>query len=368
MRGDDDRQATLFSYLSPEQRVPADHPLRPIRQMMDGLLSDLSPHFDRLYSATGRPSIAPERLLRALLLEVLYTVRSERLLMEQLDYNLLFRWLVGLNADEPVWHPTVYSHNRDRLMEGRIAEVLFERVLALADKRHLVSKEHFTIDGTLVEAWAGMKSFKKKEAEASATEPKKDAAPPEDPGNPTVDFRGEKRSNQTHESRTDKDARLYRKSAGQSSQLCYLGQVLMENRNGLVIDTRLTHATGTAEVEAALAMASKIPGEQRVTMGADKAYDTKDCVAGLREREVTPQVAQNTSNRSSGIDGRTTRHAGYAVSQKKRKRVEEIFGWMKTVGVMRKTRHKGVERVGWMFRFTAAAYNLIRMRNLAEAV
>jgi transposase len=368
MRGEDNKQTTLFSYISPEQRVPADHPLRPIRAMMDELLEELSPHFDRIYSSTGRPSIAPERLLRALLLQVLYTIRSERQLMEQLDYNLLFRWFVGLNADEAVWHPTVYSHNRDRLMEGRIAEALFERVLALADKRHLVSKEHFTVDGTLVEAWAGMKSFKKKEAEAEATESKKESAPPDDPCNPSVDFRGEKRSNKTHESMTDRDARLYRKSNGTSSQLCYMGHVLMENRNGLVVDTRITHASGTAEVEAALSMASKIPGEQRVTLGADKAYDTADCVRGLREREVTPHVAQNTTNRSSAIDARTTRHAGYGVSQKKRKRVEEIFGWMKTVGVMRKTRHKGVERVGWMFRFTAAAYNLVRMRNLAEAV
>lgn len=368
MRGEDTKQTTLFSYISPEQRVPATHPLRPIRAMMDEVLTELSPHFTRIYSSTGRPSIAPERLLRALLLQVLYTIRSERQLMEQLDYNLLFRWFVGLNADEPVWHPTVYSHNRDRLLQGRIVEALFERVLALADDRHLVSKEHFTVDGTLVQAWASMKSFTKKETPGEATEAEKDSAPPDDPGNPSVDFRGEKRSNQTHASKTDPDARLYRKSAGQSSQLCYMGHVLMENRTGLVVDTRITHATGTAEVEAALSMASKIPGQQRVTLGADKGYDTKECVRGLREREVTPHVAQNTTKRSSAIDARTTRHDGYAVSQKVRKRVEEIFGWMKTVGGMRKTRHKGVERVGWMFRFTAVAYNLVRMRNLAKAV
>jgi transposase len=367
MRGQDTKQTTLFSYISPEQRVPVDHPLRPIHAMMDELLVELSPHFTAIYSSAGRPSIAPERLLRALLLQVLYSIRSERMLMEQLDYNLLFRWFVGLNADEEVWHPTLYSHNRDRLLEGRIAEAFFQNVLALADKRQLVSKEHFTVDGTLVEAWAGMKSFKKKEEAASAPNDKGPDAP-DDPGNPTVDFRGEKRSNQTHQSRTDKDARLYRKSNGTSSQLCYMGHVLMENRNGLVLDTRVTKASGTAEVDAALAMASKIPGQQRVTLGADKAYDTKDCVQGLRERDVTPHVAQNTTGRRSRIDARTTRHAGYAVSQTKRKRVEEIFGWMKTVGVMRKTRHKGVDRVGWMFKFTAAAYNLVRLRNLAQAV
>jgi hypothetical protein len=235
----------------------------------------------------------------------------------------------------------------------------------MADQRDLVSKEHFTVDGTLVEAWAGMKSFKKIDM---ASEPKADDSDgPQDPGNPTVDFRGEKRSNQTHRSTTDPDARLYRKSNGTSSQLCYLGHVLMENRNGLVVDTRVTHASGTAEVEAAVAMATKIPGDGRVTIGMDKAYDTRPLVEAMRERCVTPHVAQHTTKRRSAIDGRTTRHAGYDVSQTKRKRVEEIFGWMKTVGGMRKTRHKGVDRVGWLFRFTAAAFNLVRMRKLAEA-
>ncbi len=333
MRGDDVQQATLFSYLSPERRVPANHPLRPIRAMMDQLLAELSPHFDAIYSSQGRPSIPPERLLRALFVQVVYTIRSERQLMEQLDYNLLFRWFVGLNADEPVWHPTVYSHNRDRLLKGRIIEAFFEKVLALADDKGMVSSEHFTVDGTLVEAWAGMKSFKKKEdagAEDGPTTPEepKGNGPdaPQDPGNPSVDFRGEKRSNTTHESSTDPEARLYRKSRGTSSQLCYMGHVLMENRNGLVVNTAVTHATGTAEVEAALAMASKIDGQQRVTMGADKAYDTNGFVTGLRERKVTPHVAQNTSGRRSTIDERTTRHAGYGVSQKKRKRIEEVFG------------------------------------------
>lgn len=366
MRGEDNKQAPLFSYISLEQRVPSNHPLRPIRTMMDELLEQLSPHFDAIYSSTGRPSIAPERLLRAQLLQVLYSIRSERQLIEQLDYNLLFRWFVGLTADEAVWHPTVYTHNRDRLLLGRIAEAFFDKVLAMADQRGLVSKEHFTVDGTLVEAWAGMKSFTKID---TASEPKADDSDrPQDPGNPTVDLRGEKRSNQTHRSTTDPDARLYRKSNGQSSQLCYLGHVLMENRNGLVVDTRVTPASGTAEVEAALAMATKIAGDRRVTIGMDKAYDTRPLVDGMRERCVTPHVAQHTTKRRSTIDGRTTRHAGYEVSQTKRKRVEEIFGWMKTVGGMRKTRHKGVDRVGWLFRFTAATFNLVRMRNLAEAV
>jgi transposase len=367
MRGEDSKQTPLFSYISLERRVPSNHPLRPIRVMMDELLVQLSPHFDAIYASTGRASIAPERLLRAQLLQVLYSIRSERMLIEQLDYNLLFRWFVGLTPDEPVWHPTVYTHNRDRLLSGRIAEAFFDKVLLLADKQGLVSKEHFTVDGTLVEAWAGMKSFKRKEESEAA--PSKDGSDqPKDPGNPTVDFRGEKRSNQTHQSTTDPDARLYRKSNGTSSQLCYLGHVLMENRNGLVVDTRVSHATGTAEVEAAVSMASAIPGDARVTIGMDKAYDTAGLVEQMRERMVTPHVAQNTNKRRSAIDGRTTRHAGYEVSQTKRKRVEEIFGWMKTIGGMRKTRHKGVERVGWLFRFTAAAYNLVRMRNLAEAV
>lgn len=408
MRGVDTQQTTLFSYISPERRVPSNHPLRSIRAMMDELLKEMSPHFSAIYSSMGRPSIPPERLLRALFLQVVYTIRSERQLMEQLDYNLLFRWFVGLNADEPVWHPTVYSHNRDRLLKGRIIEVFFEKVLCMADDNDLVSSEHFTVDGTLIEAWAAMKSFQKKQEEAdqkSQTPPEQPtshqgegAAEPEqaahknaqsgsetpgqeqqaaaekskekgrregeDPGNPNVDFRGEKRSNQTHESKTDPDARLYRKSKGASAQLCYMGHVVTENRNGLVVNATVTHASGTAEVEAALAMASKIEGQQQATMGADKGYDTEQFVTGLRERKVTPHVAQNTSRRRSNIDGRTTRHAGYAVSQKKRKRVEEVFGWMKTVGLMRKTRHKGVELVGSVFTFTAAAYNLVRMRNL----
>ena len=358
MRGDDLQQDAMFSYVSPERRVPTDHPLRPIRRMVDQVLKGLSGHFDTLYSSTGRPSIAPEKLLRTLLLQVLYTVRSERLLLEQLDYNLLFRWFVGLNMDDPVWDATVFSKNRERLLKGAVAQAFFEQVLKLARQQDLLSDEHFTVDGTLIEAWAGQKSFQKKEGSGTP--------PPDDPGNPTVDFHGEKRGNQTHQSKTDPEARLYKKGPGKEAKLSYQGQVLMENRNGLVTATRLTPATGTAEREAAVDMAQQIGGREghRATVGADKAYDTQDFVQQLRDLNITPHVAQNSQNRSSAIDGRTTRHAGYALSQRKRKRVEEIFGWIKTVGLMRKTRHRGLARVGWMFTFTAAAYNLVRIRNL----
>jgi transposase len=360
MRGNDHKNTTLFSYISPEERVPADHPLRPIRTMVDKALRGLSSRFAGLYSDTGRPSIPPEKLLRALLLQVLYTVRSERMLMEQLDYNLLFRWFVGLNMDDPVWDVTVFTKNRDRLLEGDVARGFFEQVLAQARAGKLLSDEHFTVDGTLIEAWAGHKSFKPKD---HPPEP-----PPDDPGNPDVNFHGEKRSNATHASTTDPECRLFKKSRGSPAELCYLGHVLMENRNGLVIEPTVTQAGGTAERDAALRMVQVIPGSRRVTLGGDKNYDTRDHVDALRSLNVTPHVAQNDTNRKSAIDGRTTRHPGYAVSMRKRKRVEEIFGWMKTVGLMRQTRYRGRERVDWMFTFTAAAYNLIRMRNLAPEV
>jgi transposase len=360
MRGDDPQQAAMFSYLSPEERVPKDHPLRPIRALVDGVLKELSRQFDTLYSHTGRPSIAPEKLLRALLLQVLYTIRSERLLMEQLDDNLLFRWFVGLNMDDAVWDPTVFSKNRERLLAGEVAQAFFDQVLAQARKRELLSDDHFTVDGTLIEAWAGQKSFQRKEAESPSP-------PPDDPGNPSIDFRGERRTNATHASTTDPEARLYKKAKGQEAKLAYLGHVLMENRHGLVVDTRVTQATGTAEREAALAMAQGIPGQHRVTLGADKNYDTRDGVRELRELRVTPHVAQHTTGRSSAIDRRTTRHPGYVISQRKRKCVEEVFGWLKTVGLLRKVRHRGVARVGWMFTFAAAVYNVVRMRTLAAA-
>jgi len=360
MRGQDTQQSAMFSYISPEKRVPADHPLRQIRGMVDVALKGMTRTFNRIYVDWGRPSIAPEKLLRALLLQVLYSIRSERMLMEQLEYNLLFRWFVGLNVDEPVWVPTVFSKNRDRLLRGDIAEKFFAQVLQQAREGELLSDEHFSVDGTLIEAWASQKSFQRKDQAA---------APPEDPGNPTVDFHGEKRSNDTHASTTDPDARLARKSGGHEAKLAYCGNVLIENRNGLVVDTELVVCSGTAERDAAVQMAERIEGDHRVTVGADKGYDTHGCVQDLRERNVTPHVSQNT-NRPGGsaIDGRTTRHAGYPVSQRKRKRIEEVFGWLKTVAMLRKTRHRGVFKVGWVFTFAAATYNLVRMKNLLSAV
>jgi transposase len=357
MRGLDTQQSTMFSYLSPEMRVPADHPLRPIRLMVDRVLVRLDPQFEKMYSAMGRPSIAPEKLLRALLLQIFFSIRSERLLMEMLAYNLLFRWFVGMNMDEDVWVPTVYSKNRDRLLAGNIAEEFFDEVLAEAKDANLLSDEHFTVDGTLIEAWAGMKSFRPKDGSGAGPSDS-------DPGNPTVNFHGEKRSNDTHESTTDPEALLARKGDGKEAKLSYAGHVMMENRNGLVVNTRLTQATGTCEREASLEMVDDIPGEGRVTLGGDKNYDTKDHVAQLREKNVTPHVAQK---KNSAIDERTTRHPGYKVSQEKRKRVEEIFGWLKTIALLRKTKHKGLLRVGWMFAFAASAYNLVRMRNLVPA-
>jgi transposase len=359
MRGIDLQQSAMFSYLSPEERVPANHPLRQVRLMVDEALKVLSPGFSRIYSTFGRPSIPPEKLLRALLLQVLYTVRSERMLMEQLEYNLLFRWFVGLNMDEGVWVPTVFTKNRDRLLEGDIAEKFFAQVLTQARVANLLSDEHFSVDGTLIEAWASHKSFQRKD---------RPVPPPDDPGNPTVDFHGETRSNETHESTTDPDARLARKSAGHESKLAYCGNVMIENRNGLVVDTALLQCSGTAERDAAMIMAERVEGTDRITLGADKGYDTKDFVAEMRGLNVTPHVSQNDKRRGgSAIDGRTTRHAGYQVSQRKRKRIEEVFGWIKTVGTLRKTRHRGLETVAWVFTFTATAYNLVRMRNLMSS-
>jgi transposase len=347
----------MFSYLSPEDRVPAKHPLRPIRTMVDEALKALSPTFDEIYTDFGRPSIAPEKLLRALLLQILYTIRSEELLMEQLQYNLLFRWFVGLNADEQVWVPTVFSKNRERLMHGDVAEKFFAGVLEQAETAGLPSDEHFSVDGTLIGAWASQKSFQRKD--------RSETTAPDDPGNPTINFHGEERRNDTHESKTDPEARLARKSGGHESKLAYCGNLLIENRNGLVVDTELQQCSGTAERDAALLMAERIEGVGRVTLAADKGYDTRDLVADMRAMNVTPHVAQNVKRRGgSAIDGRTTRHAGYAISQRKRKRIEEVFGWLKTVGMLRKTRLRGLLKVGWVFTFAAAAYNLVRMRNL----
>jgi transposase len=361
MRGDKEMQGGMYSYISPEQRVPADHPLRPIRQMTEEIFKQLSPRFDKLYSRVGRPSIAPERLLRALLLQVLYSVRSERMLMEQLQYNMLFRWFVGLNMDDQVWNATTFSKNRDRLLRGAIAEEFFAAVLELARAKELLSDEHFTVDGTMVEGWASLKSFRPKDESERGNDDK-----PDDPGNPTVNFHGQKRSNKTHESSTDTDLRLFKKTKGSEAKLAYQGHVLMENRNGLVVNALLTQASGTAEREAALLMLKQRPKKKRVTVAGDKAYDTKDFVAALRACQVTPHVSQNNKGRSSAIDQRTTRHPGYEISQRKRKRVEEIFGWLKTVGLLRKTRHRGVKLAGWIFKFATAAYNLVRIRNLTE--
>jgi transposase len=359
MRGEDEQQMGVFSYVSPEQRVPQDHPLRPLRAMADEGLRKLQAQFNKLYAKTGRPSIAPEKLLRALLLQVLYSVRSERMLMEQLNYNLLFRWFVGLNMDDAIWDATVFSKNRQRLLQGDIAEAFFAAVLDQARARDLLSDEHFTVDGTLLEAWAGQKSFRRSDDDQQPP-----AAGNSEGSNPTVNFHREKRSNQTHCSTTDPDAMLARKSRGTGAVLAYRGHLLTENRNGLVVSTLTTRACGSAERAAALLMAEALPGTRRVTLGADKGYDARDFIAELRHMEITPHIAQNDTNRHSAVDERTTRHAGYQVSQKKRKRIEEVFGWMKSIGLLRKLRHRGLERVGWMFTFTAAAYNLVRMRNL----
>ena len=356
MRGADPKQEAMFSYISPEKRVPVDHPLRAIREMVDAVLKVMSPRFARLYAPVGRPSIAPERLLRALLLQIFYSIRSERLLMEQLDYNLLFRWFVGMEMDEAVWNHAVFSKNRERLLNEELAEAFFQRGLKIA--RPYLSDEHFTVDGTLIEAWASHKSFRPKDEE-----------PKPGDGSREVNFHGEARSNSTHQSTTDPEARLYKKSKGSEAKLSYLGHGLMENRNGLLVKTRVTLAEGTAERDAALAMAAKRAGIKRVTLAADKNYDTRDFVGALRRMKVTPHVAQNTTHRSSAIDRRTTRHAGYAVSQQKRKRVEQSFAWMKIIGMLRKVKLRGREKVAWLFTFVGAAYNLVRLQRLqAQAV
>jgi len=356
MRGTDHQQSGMFSYISAEKRVPEDHPLRAIRAMVDAALRNIGPQFEAMYAKVGRPSIAPEKLLRALLLQVLYTVRSERMLMEQLNYNLLFRWFVGMNIDDAVWDVTVFTKNRQRLLSAEIAKTFFAEVLAQTRSRDLLSSEHFTVDGTLIEAWASHKSFKRKDGS--------DQQPPDDPGNPTVDFHGERRSNATHQSTTDADARLARKGAGKEAKLSYAGHVLMENRNAIAVNGCVTLAEGRAEPEAAVAMVEEIPGQHRITLGGDKGYDSKEFVQELRDHGVTPHLA---CKQTSIIDERTTRHPGYLISQQKRKRIEEIFGWLKTVAGLSKTRHRGLAKVGWMFTFALAAYNLVRMRNLAAA-
>ena len=367
MRGDRREEDQLFSYVPLEDRVPQRHPLRVIRQFVDPILAELSPRFDAIYAKTGRPSIPPEQLLRALLVQVLYTVRSERMLCEQLQYNMLVRWFVGLGMDGDVWVPTVFTKNRDRLLNGDVAEAFFTAVLAEARRRGWLSDDHFTVDGTLLEAWASHKSFQPKEDGPETTGRRRRRRAKG--RNPSRDFRGEQRSNDTHESSTDPDARLARKSNGQASTLAYQANVLMENRNGLIVDNEVMIASGTAEREAALRMLDRLPPTtRRRTLGGDKGYDTQDFVRETRARNVTPHVAQNNKGRRSAIDGRTTGHPGYVVSQRKRKLVEQTFGWCKTVGLLRKLRHRGLALVSWMFMFTNAAYNLVRMRTLLGAV
>jgi transposase len=358
MRGIDEKPAQLFSYVDLERRIVLDHPLRAVRTLVDKVLAGLSRSFTKLYARDGRPGIPPERLLRALLLQAFYSVRSERLLMEQLDYNLLFRWFVGLSADDPVWDATVFCKNRDRLLGGDVAAKFMTGVLNLPEVRKLLSSEHFSVDGTLIEAWASMKSFVAKDGSSE---------PPKDDGrNAERDFHGAKRTNETHASTTDPDARLFRKGLGKEAKLCHMGHIMTENRHGLIVDARLTEANGTAEREAALDMIKDNVGSGS-TIGADKNYDTADFVAGCRKQGCVPHVAQNNTRRRSAINARTTRHASYKVSQIKRKLIEEPFGWMKTVGVMRKTRHRGRELVEWFFMLTAAAYNLIRIPKILAA-
>ena len=358
MRGSDERSGALFSYVDLEARVPAGHPLRVIRAIVNEALVEVSPTFARLYAPLGRPSIPPEQLLRALLLQAFYSIRSERQLMERLDFDLLFRWFVGLGIDDPVWDHSTFSKNRDRLLAGDVAAEFLAMLLDRPKVRRVLSSEHFSVDGSLIQAWASLKSFR----------PKDDGdAPPGGGRNGSRDFRGERRSNASHASTTDPDALLYRRGPGMEARLCFVGHVLMENRSGLVVDAELTRASGHAERLAALAMLDRLPTVGPATLGADRGLDAKDFVMELRERQVTPHIAQNTSGRRSAIDGRTTRHPGYAQSQRARKRIEEAFGWIKTIAGQARTRLRGLERVRWAFTLAAAAYNLIRLPKLIEA-
>jgi transposase len=390
MRGTDEASGTLFSYVDLEERVPAGHPLRKIRQIVNDALASLDTEFEALYTDFGRPSIAPERLIRASLLQILFPIRSERQLMEQMDYNLLFRWFVGLGIDDPVWVPTVFTKNRDRLLTADMSRKVMAAILAHPSVKPLLSDEHFSVDGTLVKAWASMKSFQPKDSppppqddnpggppsppadETSAdtdqppqhTETQPMPVTPHQPRNAEVNFRGEKRSNATHASVTDLDARLYKKAPGAAAMLCFMGHTLMENRTGLLVQADLTHADGHGERKAALEMIERhSPGStRRLTLGADKGYDSADFVAALRRMVVTPHVAQKA--RHSAIDGRTTQHPGYALSQRCRKKIEEPFGWAKTVGGMAQTVHRSLDRVRAQFTMTMAACNLARLPKL----
>jgi transposase len=360
MRGNDGVAGSLFSYVDLEKRIRPDHPLRVIRGVVNATLVAMSAEFDALYSPIGRESIPPERLLRALLLQAFYTIRSERQLVERIEFDLLFRWFVGLGMDDPVWDATTFTKNRDRLLAGELAAKFLAAVLAQPKVRALLSNEHFSVDGTLLEAWASTKSFR----------PKDGSGPPPDGGrNGEQDFHGQKRSNETHASTTDPDARLYRKGRGKEAKLCFMGHALMENRNGLIVGATATRASGHAErLVAEHLLAPRADRAQRVTVGADKGFDTQDFVAEMREINVTPHVAQNDNGRRSGIDGRTTRHRGYGVSLRIRKRIEEAFGWAKTVAGLRKARHRGLPKIDWQFTFAMAAYNLVRLPKLLGVV
>ena len=360
MRGTDERTGSLFSYVDLEARIGKDHPLRAIRLLVNEALETMAGEFGPLYSGLGRPSIPPERLLRAMLLQAFYSIRSERQLMERLEFDLLFRWFVGLGIDSSVWDHSTFSKNRDRLLEGDVARRFLSAVLAQPGVKRLLSTDHFSVDDTLIEAWASIKSFRPKDGS--------DAPPPGGGRNEEADFHGQKRSNETHASTTDPDAKLYRKGAGKEAKLCFIGHGLMENRSGLLVDACLTPAGGHGERVAALHMIEpRADRPRRITLGADKGYDAEDFVNELRSMKVTPHVAQNTSGRRSAIDGRTTRHAGYADSQRIRKRIEEAFGWIKTVAGQEKTKFRGRDRVGWAFTFAVAAYNLVRLPKLLGA-
>lgn len=360
MRGDAVQQATMLTAITPDAKVPKDHPIRVIKPIVDHALTELSPVFSSMYAKAGRPSIPPEHLLKAQLLMAFFSVPSARRFCEQLEYNLLFKWFLDLNVDDPAFDASTFSKNQERLLQHDVAGQFLAAVTGEAERRHLLSSDHFTVDGTLLQAWASLKSVRPREDD--------DRSPPAAGGrNREVDFRGQRRSNETHVSATGAEARLARKGDGQETRLCFAGHVLMENRNGLVVDLMLTQATGSAEREAALELLGRRRRRRRITVGADKAYDTADFVAGCRQRRVTPQVAQHTTNRRSRIDRRTTRHRGYVLAQRIRKRVEEIFGWVKTVGGGRKLRYIGVARNEAWATIAGAAYNLVRMAHIEGA-
>jgi transposase len=355
----EESQLEMYSYIPLETRIPEKHPLRNIKEIVDSILKEMEGDFNKLYSHIGRPSIPPEMLLKALFLQILYGIRSERLLLEQIDFHFLYRWFVGLKADDKLWNETVFSKNRERLLTGEIADIFFNKVIELAEKHKLISNDHFTVDGTLVEAWASLKSFQPKDGEDKRSD---DDAP----GNPTVDFRGEKRSNKTHESRTDPESRIYRKSTGQAAKLSYMSHVLMENRNGLAVGVKTTQASYHAEHEAALSMIDSLNKKHRITLGADKHYDNDPFVEQLRDRNVTPHIAQklHAKKHHSAIDGRATRHEGYVISQKKRKLVEEVFGWLKGFSLVRRPHFRGLDRIGYHFSLATGVYNVLRISKL----